>query len=101
MAETVQAPGKIKTYLDDWTEDLSAAAKALGLGSLTITAIDSVTADGGAAITAEQLYGGGTGVTFKLDSTGVAAGNITVTVNVTLSNGDTDQRSHLIEIRST
>lgn len=99
MAETTQDPSAVKTYLDDWTDDLDKAAKVLGLPSLTITAA-TVTADGGATVPSKTVIN--TGVIFKLEASGVASpGNITTTTSVTLSNGDTDVRRHLIEIRPT
>lgn len=100
MAETTQDPGAEKTYLDDWTEDLAKAATVLGLPSLTIVEA-TVTADGGAVVSAQSFTD--TGAIFTLDPSGVTVvpGNITTRTDVTLSNGDTDVRRHLIEIRPT
>ena len=100
MAETVQSPNVEKTYLDDWTKELAEAADVLGLPELTITDA-TVTADGGAVVISQNVLT--TGVIFKLAAADVTLvpGNITATTFVTLSNGDTDERSHLIEIRPT
>lgn len=100
MAESTQDPTVAKTYLDDWTKELASAAKDLGLPELTI-ATATVTADGGASVVNSDALA--SGVLFQLDASGVTEvpSNITTTTSVTLSNGDTDVRRHLIEIRET
>lgn len=97
MAETTMDPDAVKTFYDDWAEDLGDAAKALGVSSLTITAA-TVEVDGGAEVVAHTVLN--SGVIFKLAAPGLT-GNITTKTTVTLSNGDTDLRRHLIRIRPT
>lgn len=84
---TSQDVAAVKTYLDDWTTDLAAAASVLGLGSLTITAA-TVTTTGGVITASSHTT---TGVTFQLSMSGVTVNTgVVVSVAVTLSNGDSD-----------
>lgn len=94
---TPQDVAAVKTYLDDWTDELAAAATVLGLGSLTITAA-TVTTSGGAINASSHTT---TGVTFQLSLTGVTVNtSVTVTTSVTLSNGDTGVRHFAFDATS-
>ena len=89
-----------KTVLVDWADNLARAEKDLGLAagtltiaSATITPPSGVTA---ASVTVDDAF---TGVLFVLSSTLTEAADVTLTVRVTLSNGDVDEEDVLVGLR--
>lgn len=92
---TTQDPAAAITYLDDWTAYLESI-------TLTISSA-TVTATGGAVVSGTAVNGAGTGVVFKLTTSGVSTipSIITVTTTATLSNADVDVRHYQIQVSYT
>ena len=100
MSIYIQDLQAAKTVLADWADNLARAEKELGLAagtltiaSATITAPTGVTAD---SVTVDDAQ---TGVLFLLSSTLTEAADVTLTMRVTLSNGDVDEEDVIVGFR--
>lgn len=84
------------TWVSDWTNHL-ATNDGLTISSATVTSSDVRVTVGTATVT-----GTGTGVKFRVSQTGITIPTqVVCVVQVTLSNGDVDERDFPIKFRET
>ena len=89
-----------KTVLVDWADNLARAEKDLGLAAGTLTiASATITPPSGVTAASVTVDDASTGVLFLLSSTLTEAADVTLTMRVTLSNGDVDEEDVIVGFR--